>query len=129
MASTSLSIVTATITGATVTAKTGVASSQTLTLSATTAQSVIDFASLNVRVYNTNSTASVTLAIGVGTEFSDIGIGAASVTVGTEATIIIGGKTFDGSRFQTTAETIVFTQTGTGPTSWEAYQAPSKIAG
>lgn len=128
MASTTLSILSTAITGASITAKTGVASSETLTVSPTTAQGVIDFTTLAVRCANTNSTASVTLSLGVGTEYSDIGIGAASITVATQTTIIIGGEDFEGARFETSSGTIVFTQTGAGPTSWEAYQRPLPIS-
>lgn len=124
MASTTLSIVTNTLTGATVTAKTSVASSETLTIQATTAQSALDFSTLCVRVTNVSTTASVSLSLAASTEYSDKGQGAATVTVATDKTVIIGGQGFDGSRFLGTGETIVFTQTGTGPTSWEAFQAP-----
>ena len=127
MASTTLSILSAAITGAEITAKTAVASGQTLTVSPTTAQGTIDFNTLAVRCENTSTTASVTLSLGAGTEFSGIEIGAASISVGTAETVIIGGKTFEGARFLTSSGTIVFTQTGAGPTSWEAYQRPKAI--
>jgi hypothetical protein len=126
MASTTLTVVSYPgLAGATVTAKAAVASSQTLTVAPSTAQGCLDFNSLIVRCYNQSSTASVTITLGAGTWGQDIGIGAASaVTVGTEGTVIIGGQLFEGSRFLTTAGTIVFTQAGAGPTSWEAFQAP-----
>ncbi len=133
MASTTLTVITPVLTGTflgtgpTVVgtgAKRNVGTGQTLTIDPSTAQSVLDLASLHIRVQNTSSTASVSLSLGVGTRFSDIGLGAATITVATNTTIIIGGQGFESSRFQITANTIVFTQTGTGPTSWEAYQAP-----
>ena len=125
MASTTFTVLTPAITGTTITAKTGVASSQTITISPSTAQGVLDApGSLFVRATNTSSTASVTLSIGVGTEYSDLGIGAASVSVATEASVIIGGQEFESARFQTSGGTIVITATGAGPTSFEAYQAP-----
>ena len=124
MASTTFTVLTPVITGTTITAKTGVGSSQTLTIDPSTAQNILDFASLMIRIENTSTTASVSLSLGVGTEFSDIGIGAATITVATAATVVVGGQTFEGSRFQTSGNTAIFTQTGTGPTSWEAYQAP-----
>lgn len=124
MASTTLSVLTPTLAGATITAKTGVASSQTLTISPTSAQSALDFATLHVRVENTSTTAAVTLSLGVGTEFSSKGQGAYSISLATATTIMIGGQDFEGARFLTSGKTIVFTQTGAGPTSWEAYQAP-----
>ena len=124
MASTSLTIVTAALTGASITQKTAVASSNTVTISASTAQSAIDFNTCFVRVENTSSTASVTLSLGVGTEYSAKGVGAKSITVATATTVVIGGQDFEGTRFLTSSGTIVFTQSGTGPTSWEAYQKP-----
>ena len=126
MASTTLTIISRPgKAGVAITAKGSVASSETVTVTASTAQGCIDFASLVVRIYNANSTTSVTETLGAGTFFSGSGIGAASaVTVGTEGTVIIGGQDLEGSRFLITAQTIVFTQAGTGPTSWEAYQTP-----
>ena len=125
MASTTFTVLTPIITGTTITAKTGVASSETITISPASGQVTLDApASLFIRCQNTNSTESVSLAIGVGTEFSALGIGAATVAVATEATVIIGGQFFETARFQTSGGTIVITATGTGPCSWEAYQAP-----
>ena len=124
MASTTLSVLTPTLSGATITAKSAVASSQTLTIAPTTAQSALDFSTLHVRCENQSTTAAITLSLGVGTEFSAIGVGAKSISIGTATTVILGGQDFEGTRFQTSGGTIVFTQTGTGPTSWEAYQAP-----
>jgi len=124
MASTTRSVVTAVITGGTITASAAVASSETVTISPTTAQSALDMKSLFVRVENQSTTASVTLSLGKGTRWSSTGQGAKSITVGTATTVIIGGQDFEDARFMITAGTIVFTQTGTGPTSWEAYQAP-----
>jgi hypothetical protein len=122
MASTTITVLTNAITGAVITAKTAVASSQTATVTPTTAQSSLDFKSLVVRVENTSTTAGVTLSLGAGTEFSDLGIGAKSISIATATTVVIGGQTFEGSRFLTSGGTVIFTQAGTGPTSWEAYQ-------
>lgn len=124
MASTTRTVLSPTITGATVSASAAVASSQTATIQATTAQSALDFQNLVIRVENQNTTASVTLSLAKGTRYSGIGVGAASITVATATTIVIGGDLLEGARFLNTAGTIVFTQTGTGPTSWEAFQRP-----
>ncbi len=135
MGSTTLNPYTPSITGtamATVATalKTIVASSDTVTITATTAQSVLDFETLMIRVISTTSTASVTLQIQPGTEFSDIGVGAsASITVASECTVLIGGKTFESSRFQSSSESIVIKMVGAATLTFEAYQAPSKIAG
>ena len=127
MASTTLTVVSTAITGGAIPAKTSVASSETLTVSPSTAQGALDFNTLAVRCENTNSTTAITMSLGVGTEFSAIEVGAASISVWTAKTVVIGGKTFEGARFLTSGGTIVFTQTGTGPTSWEAYQRPKAI--
>ena len=125
MASTTFTVLTPALTGTSITAKTGVASSETITIDPSTAQSTLDApGSLFIRATNTNSTESVSLSIGVGTEFSDLGIGAATVSVATESSVIIGGQGFETSRFQTSGGTIVITAAGTGPMSFEAYQAP-----
>ena len=134
MGSTTLNPFTAAITGtfmATVgtALKKTTASSDTVTISATTAQGVLDFETLVIRAQSQTSTVSATLTIGVGTEFSDFGVGTAAVTLASENTILIGGKTFDGTRFQTSAETLVITVAGAATIAWEAYQAPSRIAG
>jgi len=127
MASTTLSVLSATLAGATITAKGAVASSETLTVSPTTAQGSLDFATLHIRVENQSTTASVTLSLGAGSGWSGVGTGAKSISVGTATTVLIGGQDFESARFLATAgtKTITFTQTGTGPTSWEAYTAPA----
>jgi hypothetical protein len=127
MASVTVRVLSTAITGAEITAKTSVASSETATITPSSGQGTLDFNTLAVRVENTSTTAGVTLSIGVGTEFSGLGIGAASVSIATAKTVIIGGKLFEGARFLTSSGTVVFTQTGTGPTSWEAYQRPKAI--
>jgi hypothetical protein len=127
MASTTLTIQSPAISGTTVSGKTAVASSETLTIQASTAQGAIDFKSLKVRIENTSTTASVSLSLGAGTEYGGVGIGAATVSIGTATTVIVGGQTLEGTRFLTSGNTIVFTQTGTGPTSWEAYQTPRAL--
>lgn len=125
MASTTFTVLTPAITGTEITAKTGVASSQTMTIDPSTAQGSLNMSALFVRCDNTNSTTGVTLSLGAGDSvWLEYGIGAASISVATETTVIIGGQGFESSRFLTSSGTIVFTQTGTGPTSWEAYQAP-----
>ena len=124
MASTTLSVVVPTITGTAQSTKTGVASSQTLTVACATAQGSLDLRSLVVRCTNTISTEAVSLSLDVSTEYSDLGIGAATIAVASDSTVIIGGHLFESSRFLTTSGTIVFTQSGTGPTTWEACQAP-----
>ena len=124
MASTTFTILTPAITGTTITAKGSVASSETLTIQASTAQGSIDFARMFVRVENVSTTASVSLSLAAGAEYQSTGIGAATVSIATATTVIIGGQGFEGSRFLNSSGTIIFTATGTGPTSFEAYQKP-----
>lgn len=102
-----------------------VASSDTMTITASTAQSALNFRSLAITVANASSTASVTLSLSAGDDFSSIGQGAYTITIATAATVVIGGQGFESSRFLTDDGAIVFTQTGAGPTTWTATQAPS----
>ncbi len=125
MAARTLSITTPTLTGASISSvDTVLASSDTCTISCTTAQSAIDFSTGFIRAVNANSTTSVVLTIGAGSRYSGIGVGTASVTVGTETSVIIGGQGFESARFLNTAGTIVITSAGTGPVSLEMYQVP-----
>lgn len=122
MANGTLKCTTPVLAGVAVTAASGtIVSSETMTISVTTAQSSLDFANLIVHVANASTTASVTLSIGAGDDFSEVGQGAASVSVGTAATVVIGGPGFESARFLTDDATLVFTQAGAGPTTWEAY--------
>ena len=123
MASTTVTVLTPALTGTIVTAKGSVASGETVTIAPTTAQGALDFRTLKIRVINGGS-AVTTLTLAASSIYSAGGQGAATVTLGSAATVIIGGQFFESSRFQNTAETIIFSQAGVGPTSWEAYQAP-----
>lgn len=125
MASTTFTVINPALTGTTITAKGSVGSAETVTISAATAAGALDMHTLMVRVANGNSTVAVTLSLSAGTTYNSIGIGAASISIGTAATVLIGGQGFEGSRFLNSSGNLVFTQTaGTGPTSWEAYQQP-----
>ncbi len=127
MASTSFTILTPAVGGTSITASAGIVSADTITFSVNTAASTIDTATLVVRATNTNSTAAVTLTIGVGTEGSDLGIGTSTVAVGTESSVYIGGQGFESARYQTSGNTIIMTAAGAGPTTFEATQAPRAI--
>lgn len=124
MASGTSTVKTATLAGAVVTAVSSIADTETVTVSYTTAQSALDFSSLLIRVENTNTITNVTLSLAAGTEYSGVNLGAKSITVGTAATVIIGGQDFESTRFLNSSGTIIFTQSGTGPTNWETYQQP-----
>ena len=122
MPSTTLTVLNPVITGTASSTKTGVASGNTLTIEASTAMGALDMRNLAVRITNTNTTTAVTLSLGASTLYSAKGIGAASISIGTSATVWVGGQTFESARFVTTTGTIIFTQTGAGPTTWEAVQ-------
>ena len=126
MAAKTLNPTTPAISGAALVAASGTAaSSDTVVISATTAQSILNFRSLAITVANASSTASVVLSLGAGDNFSEVGQGAYSITVATEATVIIGGQGFEGARFQDSDGAITFTQAGAGPTTWTATQGPN----
>jgi hypothetical protein len=126
MASTTLTVIIPSLAGTTVTATGGTtASSETVTIRASTASSALDFGRLFIRIYNQSSTASIYFTLAAGTIYSEIGQGAkTSTTIGTEGTLIIGGQDFESARFLNTAGTIIFTQVGTGPSTFEAFQYP-----
>lgn len=125
MAARTLVATTTALTGAAIVAASGTtASSDTMTISCSTAQTMLDLATLVIKVASVNSTTSVVLSLGAG-DFSDGGIGAQSITLGTAASAVIGGQFFESARFLTDDDTLVFTHSsGAGPVSWEAYQAP-----
>ncbi len=123
MASTTLSVLTPTITGAVITAKTAVASSETITIQATTAQSSLDFASLMVRISAVGG--SVTPTIVAGTSFSSINEGNKALSnIASSASVILGGHLFESARFMNDSSKLVISFTGTGTASIEAYQTP-----
>jgi len=124
MASTTLTVQTPAITGLTIVSVTDVGSSETVTFGASTAQGSIDMATCFIRCKNADTAGGLTLSIGAGGEYQATGIGAASVTIASETTVIIGGQLFESSRFLTSSGTIIITQAGTGPSTWEAFQAP-----
>lgn len=123
MASTTFTVINPAITGTTITPKTGVASSQTMTISPP-ANDSLDFSTLMIRFDNTNSTTAVTLSLADGDVYLGGTIGNASISIATETTVLVGGQGLEGSRFLDSSGTIIFTAAGTGPTSFEAYQMP-----
>ena len=125
MAARTLKVTTPAIGGTSVaTISAAMVSSDTVVISVTTAQTALDFATLAVRATNANTITSVILTLGVGTEWSDIGIGTTTVSLGTAETMIIGGHLFESARFLTSGDTVIFTAAGSGPTSIEATQTP-----
>jgi len=125
MASTTFTVMEPSITGDVITAKTGVASSETITISPPSGND-LQFDSLFIRI--TAVGGSVTPTIGASTLYSAKGIGTAALTlIASSASVILGGKLFEGARFKTTAGTVVITMAGTGTASIEAWQRPSRL--
>lgn len=84
-------------------------STSSIVIDHTTAQSSLNLATLAVIFDNYSSTASMTVTLGVGDDYSEIGQGAAAaITVGTGATVVVGGKTMESARFLTDDDQIVF---------------------
>jgi hypothetical protein len=126
MANGTLKPTTPVLTGVAITAASGtIASSETMTITATTAQSILKPERLVITVANANSTESVVLSLAAADDYSDKGQGAKSITIATESTVIIGGQGLESARFLTDDNALVFTQTGTGPTTWTATILPN----
>ena len=66
----------------------------------TTAQSSLNFEDLFVVVENYSTTASCVVTVKAGDNYSEVGIGAASVTIATATTKVIGGKELESARFK-----------------------------
>lgn len=125
MASTTFTVLEPAITGTSITAKTLVASSETITISPPSGHD-LDMATLMVRI--TAVGGSVTPTIGVSTEYSALGQGTAALSaIASSASVILGGKLFEGARFLTTSGTVVITMAGTGTASIEAFQRPRAL--
>ena len=69
-------------------------------VSPTTAQSSLNFEDLFVVVENYSTTASCVVTVKAGDNYSEVGIGAASVAIATAATKVIGGKELESARFK-----------------------------
>lgn len=125
MADGTLKPTTPVLAGVAVTAASGVITNgETMTISATTAQSALNLSKLAIIVSNTTS-AAVTLSLAATDVYSGKGIGpATSISIGTSTTVVIGGKFFESARFLKNAGTLVFTQTGASNTTWTAVMLP-----
>ena len=67
----------------------------------TTAQSSLNFEDLFVVIENYATSASCTVTVKAGDDYSEVGIGdAPSVTIATAATKVIGGKELESARFK-----------------------------
>lgn len=93
------------LTGVAITQTDSGGSTSTIVIAATTAQSSLDFNKLLIRVENYSSTASCTLNLQAGDDYSEVGQGAgATITLATAGTAgcirVIGGASFESARFQ-----------------------------
>lgn len=123
MGSTTLSVQTPALLGTVISGVTAVASSETCTIQAATAQSSLDFKSLMIRI--TAVGGSVTPTLRAGTEYSGVNLGNKALTaIASSASAIIGGQDFEGARFLSSGNTLIIAFTGTGTASIEAYQKP-----
>lgn len=101
MGSMNVNPVTPLITGASLTKTDTGASTSSIFIVPTTAQSNLDFSKLAVVIENYSSTASCTVTPLAGDNYSGVNVGnGAAITVGTEATVILGGTQFESARFQ-----------------------------
>ena len=66
----------------------------------TTAQSSLNFENLFVIIENYATSASCTVTVKAGDDYSEVGIGAASVTIASATTKVIGGKELESARFK-----------------------------
>lgn len=129
MASTSISAITALISGVAPDSGAVAASGDTCTITAPSG-SDLDFSRLVVRIANGTGGSGTIATLGVGdSDFSGYPLSTYAVTVGSAATVVIGGKDFESARFKTSAESLVITftggDTGTVVSAIEAYLIPS----
>lgn len=92
--------VTPLITGATITNVDTGGSTSSIIIAATTAQSALDLSKLAVTFENYSSTASCVITPLYGDDFSEVSQGnGAALTLGTAASAVFGGKSFESARF------------------------------
>ena len=76
-------------------------STDSIIVAPTTAQSSLNFEDLFVVVENYSTTASCTVTVKAGDDYSEVGIGdTATITVATSSTIVIGGRKLESARFK-----------------------------
>ena len=75
-------------------------STASIIVAPTTAQSSLNFENLFVIIENYATSASCTVTVKAGDDYSEVGIGAASVTIASATTKVIGGKELESARFK-----------------------------
>lgn len=128
MASTSLSAVACLISGTAVDSGAVAASGDTATITGPSGGPLL-FDRLVVRIANGTGGSGCIATLGVGdSDYSGYNLGTYAVTVGSAASVVVGGKDFESARFLTSAESLVITFTGgdggTVVSTVEAYQLP-----
>ena len=100
MGSKTINPVTLALTGGAITKTDSGGTTSSVIVAPTTAQSALNLSGLAVVFENYSSTASCTITLECSDLYSDKGKGdAAAITLGTGASIVIGGKLLEGSRF------------------------------
>jgi hypothetical protein len=115
--------------GATVTRTDTGGSTSTIVVTATTAQSALNFNKLIIIAENYSSTASCTFNLQAGDNFSEVGQGAgATITLATAGTAgfhkVIGGTSFESARFQHDDDYLRITVLTAATVYITAYQLP-----
>lgn len=129
MGSMTINPLTPVLAGATVTRTDTGGSTSSVILAATTAQSILEFSKLVIVLENYSTTASCTLNLQAGDDYSEVGQGAgATITLATAGTAgfhkVIGGASFESARFQHDDDYLRLTVLTAATIYIAAYQIP-----
>jgi hypothetical protein len=112
-------------TGASITKTNSGASTETILIDHTTAQSALDLSKLVVVFENYSSTASFVITLKAGDDFSEVNQGnAAALTVATAGSVVFGGVSFESARFLESDEQVEFTITTAATCYINAFMLP-----
>ena len=101
MADLTISPVSVSLSGAAITKTDTGGSTASIIVAPTTAQSSLNFENLFVIIENYATSASCTVTVKAGDDYSEVGIGdAPSVTIASATTKVIGGKELESARFK-----------------------------
>ncbi len=101
MADLTISPVSVSLSGAKITKTDTGGTTGSIIVAPTTAQSSLNFEDLFVIIENYATSASCTVTVKAGDNYSEVGIGdTATITVATSSTIVIGGKKLESARFK-----------------------------
>ena len=100
MADLTISPVSVSLSGAEIT-KGSFAGKSNIIITPTTAQSSLNFEDLFIVIENSGASSACTVTVKAGDDYSEVGIGdAASVTIASATTKVIGGKKLESARFK-----------------------------